>query len=133
MYFAVIFFCKNDSEHALTDFRKSGEAFLKILVLGKYENSDGHKIIIKELDHMLTSRPYKELRYEDLICIYFSYYQFYPKALLKDNQIKGNPTTHNGNNIPSYEEDADFCKSQSFELMKYLLGELNETMSHCFA
>lgn len=125
---ALDFFYKDDYEHAATDFRKSAEAFLKILVLNQFGDTSGLQIINGEIDVNLTPKqsPYKSLMLNDLLQIRLNNIG-HCFARLKDIQ-KSNPTAHNGNTNTGnndYKRITELCKSQSLELTQFLFTNCN--------
>ncbi len=126
---ALDFYYKNDYEHSLSDFRKSGEALLKIFILEKFGDSNGEKIILGELDGSLNLlTQHKFLDYQSALDISFNEKLFnisdYNRLL--DIQKKTNPSAHNPNSLVDYKSSAELCKSQSFQLTEALYKKFAE-------
>lgn len=124
---ALDFFYKYDFEHALGDFRKSGEALMKALILHHFRDVNGEKIILGELNDTLTTlSPPKKMEYQDLLNIVKNK-KLLPMDIgrLKDLQKKGNISQHNPNTPTNFHVDAELCKSQSFQLTSTLYKKLN--------
>lgn len=131
---ALDFYSKNDFEHALTDFRKSGEAFIKIYIINKCGDTLGYKVIVGELNMNNTPslKPH-DLQYQELIdiCRNEKLTNMRDFSRLLDIQKESNPTAHNPNKKVSeddFKHSAELCKAQSFELTKSLFNELKETV-----
>jgi hypothetical protein len=125
---ALNFYYTQDHEHALINFRKSGEAFMKIIVLKKYEESDGEKIYngILDTDLNTIAGVQKQLEYSELMQILWDK-KLCPGDVnqrLRDLQTKTNPSAHNPNSQTFFEDGAELCKSQSRELSTYLFNTL---------
>lgn len=133
---ALDFFFKDDFEHALTDFRKSGEAFMKIYIVDKCGDAHGYKVIVGELNMdntLCSSRPH-DLQYQELIDICKNEKLLNHRAFsrLLDIQKESNPTAHNPNKkLPDvdFKHSAELCKVQSFELTKCIFDALKESIS----
>lgn len=132
--YALDFFYKNDFEHSLTDFRKSGEAFMKILIIDKFGDLNGHKIIVGEIDMNLNPcSTHHDLQYNELLKVieYKNILNISMLNRLKDIQRESNPTAHNPNRTTSPSEfraNSELCKVQSNELKKYIFRHLGETI-----
>ena len=58
---ALDFYFKEDWEHCLQYFRKSGEALLKIFILAKYGENDGQQIILGNQNYRSQLKQSKQL------------------------------------------------------------------------
>lgn len=133
---ALDFFLKDDYEHALTDFRKSGEAFMKIYIVDKCGDILGYKVIVGELNMDSTpcsSKPH-DLQYQELIDICKNERLLNQRTFsrLLDIQKESNPTAHNSNKglaNGDFKFSAELCKVQSFELTKFIFTTLKESVS----
>jgi hypothetical protein len=125
---ALDFYFKSDFEHALGDFRKSGEALMKILILEKFGDSDGRDIILGVLDAELNqiSKP-KRMEYQDLLDVLKLEKLLHVTDFtrLLDIQKKSNPSAHNLNTPLNFEDGAHLCKSQSLALSSAIFKKLN--------
>ncbi|TRW27116.1 hypothetical protein FMM05_00245 [Flavobacterium zepuense] len=125
--FALSFYYKNDYEHTLGDFRKSGEALLKIYILEKFGDLNGEEIILGELDrHLNPTGQQKYLDYQEYLNIakdesFFSASDF---SKLIDLQKKARTAVHNPNFPIDYKANAELCKSQSFHLTELLYKKI---------
>ncbi len=117
---ALDFFYKNDPEHALINFRKSAEAYMKILLIQRYGESLGQDIYTgrKNADGSVIAGTARQLEYGDLLKILWDSRidKTDNKTRLKDLQKKANPSAHNRNDVTAFQQSAELCKSQSFEL-----------------
>ena len=126
---ALNFFYQKDYESALTDFRKSAEAFMKILILKSYGDPNGDKVIKGELDEFLVARsPANKLEYHELLSVVKnrSLLQAGEFSRLKDIQSKTGNAAHNPNIPVDFKPDAELCKTQSYQLSESIYKRLNE-------
>lgn len=128
---ALDFLFKNDAEHALGDFRKSAEAFMKILILKKFGEGDGERMILGEIDHEFKPiLPAKRLEFQDFLDILkvekLTNGITFPRLI--DLQKRTNPSVHNPNQPTNFEADLNLCKAQSFEITKVLYQELTASV-----
>lgn len=130
---ALDFYSKNDFEHALTDFRKSGEAFIKIYIVDKFGDTLGYKVIVgkSNIDNTPCSSKPHDLQYQELLDICKKEQLVTSRAFsrLLDIQKESNPTAHNQNKKHSdvdFRHSAELCKVQSFNLTKFIFDALGE-------
>lgn len=128
-YIALDFFLKNDPEHALINFRKSAEAFMKLSLIKHFGEKDGEDIYLGKIDTELNptigiSRP---LDYQELLNIMWDkkIWTTDVKYRLKDIQGKSNTAAHNPNQITKFHQHAELCKAQSLELTNFLYPKID--------
>lgn len=126
---AIDFFYKNDPEHALINFRKSAEAFMKIMLLLTFGESDGEDMYLGKIDSDLNSKTgtIRTLDYQEMLSIIWSKKICIPEVnqRLKDLQTKTNTAAHNPNDITTFQQYAELCKAQSQELTNFLYAKLS--------
>jgi len=128
---ALDFFFKNDYESALGDFRKGAEAFMKILILKKYGDGNGNKVINGELDeNLIAIFTAMRLEFHDLLKIVQDQKLLHGGEFsrLKDLQTRTSPAAHNPNVSIDFKPEAELCKSQSYELSVSIYKTLSEQL-----
>lgn len=132
---ALHFYAEKDFDHSSIDFRKSGEAYMKILILKIYGETNGHKIITGEIDKQLKPMPTPAhpLIYNGLYQIICTHSTMKPDELsrLKDIQNRSNPSAHDRNapiDETAAKENTELCRVQSYQLSLLLYTKLNQKM-----
>jgi len=96
---ALHLYSKNQNEHCAQDFRKSCEAFFKILIFSHYNDINGLKIVLGELDSRLRPSNNRKLLYNQLFTLVkqIPFYNFQYNNSLEDIQKHENDVSHEPN------------------------------------
>lgn len=133
---ALDFYYKGDFEHALGDFRKSAEALMKVLILDRFGDTNGDKIINGLLDDSLNLlNPVRRVEYQHFLDILSNHklLSISDFSRLRDIQKKTNPSAHNLNSPVDFKSGAELCKSQSLELTTILYQKLGTNIPQEFS
>lgn len=126
---ALSFYNNNDYAHALNDFRKAAEAFMKAFILKKWGDDLGHEIIIGKSDtDGNDTGEFKDLQFSALFDLCKLHNLVSITAYNQLRSIKmSNPAAHNPNQPQDYQTVAELCHPQIRALSSDLHNEFAQT------